>query len=131
MHGIETAGSVLRYRVESESRQQDNIDVTDPSWQDERREVRPDEAGRGTGGVTMDQQALGSGEPQMAAVEGLAPLLPEQLLDAPQRTPEQRLMAAVLEDAMRELARPAGDRCRARARRRAAIEAWVPAGDRA
>jgi hypothetical protein len=77
----------------------------------------------------MDQQALASGEPRMAAVEGLAPLLPEQLLDAPQRTPEQRLMAAVLEDAMRELARPAGDWCGARARRRAEIEAWFASDD--
>ena len=65
----------------------------------------------------------------MSAVERLAPLLPEQLLDAPQRTPEQRLMAAVLEDAMRELTRPEGGWFGARARRRAELEAWFASDD--
>src|SRR5262245_18353202 len=40
---------VLRYRVESESRQQDNIDVTDPPWQDERRGRTKPGAGLGGG----------------------------------------------------------------------------------
>ena len=65
----------------------------------------------------------------MVAIEELAPWVPEQLLDAPQRTPEQRLMAAVLEDALRELSRPAGEWFGARARRRAEIEAWFASDD--
>jgi hypothetical protein len=77
----------------------------------------------------MEQHALAREGPQMAAVEGLAPLLPEQLLDAPRRTPEQRLMAAVLEDAMRELSRPEGEWIGARARRLAEIHAWFASDD--
>jgi hypothetical protein len=77
----------------------------------------------------MEQQSLGREETRMGAVEGLAPLLPEQLLGAPQRTPEQRLMVAVLEDAMRELVRPGGEWLGARARRRAEIEAWFASDD--
>src|SRR5262245_18983750 len=77
----------------------------------------------------MEQQSPGGGETAMGAVGGLAPLLPEQLLGAPQRTPEQRLMAAVLEDAMRELGRPDGGWFGARARRRAEIEAWFASDD--
>ena len=76
----------------------------------------------------MDQHSIGLEEP-MVAVEGLAPLVPEQMLDAPQRTPEQRLMAAVLEDALRELARPGGEWLGTRARRRAEIVAWFASDD--
>jgi hypothetical protein len=77
----------------------------------------------------MYQQTLAREGPWRGAGDGLAPLLPEQMLDAPQRTPEQRLMAAVLEDAMRELARPGGAWFGARARRRAEIEAWFLSDD--
>ncbi len=73
----------------------------------------------------MEQHALGRED----LWSGLAPLLPEQLLGRPLRTPEQRLMAAVLEDAMRELARPAGSWCGARARRQAEVWAWFEAED--
>jgi hypothetical protein len=77
----------------------------------------------------MHQQTLAHEGPWRGAVEGLAPLLPEQMLGAPQRSPEQRLMAAVLEDAMRELARPGGEWFGARARRRAEIRAWFASDD--
>ena len=76
----------------------------------------------------MDQQPHGR-ERSWGAVAGLAPLLPDQLLGGPVRTPEQRLMAAVLEDAMRELARPRGAWLGARARQRAEIEAWFDSDD--
>lgn len=77
----------------------------------------------------MHQQTLAREGPWRGAVEGLAPLLPEQMLGAPQRSPEQRLMAAVLEDAMRELARPGGEWFGARARRHAEIRAWFASDD--
>ena len=77
----------------------------------------------------MHQQTLAREGPLTVAIEGLAPLLPEQMLDAPQRSPEQRLMVAVLEDAMRELARPGGEWFGARARRRAEIVAWFASDD--
>jgi hypothetical protein len=60
---------------------------------------------------------------------GLVSLMPEQLLGGPCRTPEQRLMAAVLEDAVRELVRPGGTWYGARARRRAEAEMWFESDD--
>ena len=77
----------------------------------------------------MGQHALAREGPEMDAMEGLAPLLPAQLLDAPRRTPEQRLMAAVLEDAMRELSRPGGEWPGARTRRLAEIRDWFASDD--
>jgi len=59
----------------------------------------------------------------------LAPLVPEQLLGGPRRTPEQRLMGAVLEDALRELVRPGGTWDGARARRRAEVRTWLASDD--
>ncbi len=60
---------------------------------------------------------------------GPATLVPEQLLGTPRRTPEQRLMAAVLEDALRELDRPGGSWYGARARRRAEVQVWLESND--
>ena len=56
-------------------------------------------------------------------------LMPEQMLRRPCCTPEQRLMAAVLEDAMRELERPGGEWYGARARRRAEVQFWLASDD--
>jgi hypothetical protein len=60
---------------------------------------------------------------------GPVSLVPEQLRGDPDRTPEQRLMAAVLEDAVRELVRPSGAGYGARARRRAEVELWFESDD--
>ena len=59
----------------------------------------------------------------------LAPLLPLQLVDRPHRSPEQRLMAAVLEDAMREMARSSEIWVGPAGRRRAEVQAWVESDD--
>jgi hypothetical protein len=64
-----------------------------------------------------------------ASAAGLASLVPEQLLAHPPHTPEQRLMAAVLEDALRELVRPGGAWYGARARRRAEVQVWLESDD--
>jgi hypothetical protein len=58
-----------------------------------------------------------------------APLLPPQVVSGPYRSPEQRLMAAVLEDAMRELARRSEAWIGAAERRRAEVQAWVESDD--
>ena len=60
---------------------------------------------------------------------GLVSLVPEQLRWTPERTPEQRLMAAVLEDAVRELVRPSGAWYGAAARRRAEVVLWFESDD--
>jgi hypothetical protein len=59
----------------------------------------------------------------------LAPLVPEQLLGRPRRTPEQRLMRAVLENALRELVRPGAGWDGVRARRRAEVQLWLASDD--
>jgi hypothetical protein len=59
----------------------------------------------------------------------LAPLVPEQLRGPRQRTPEERLMAAVLEDALRELTRPGGEWRGARSRRHAEVQLWFGSDD--
>jgi len=77
----------------------------------------------------MDQHAYETEDTGMSGGDGIVPLVPEQLLAAPRRTPEQRLMGAVLEDAMRELTRPGGEWRGARSRRRAEIQAWFESDD--
>src|SRR5262249_2098175 len=77
----------------------------------------------------MDQHAYETEDTGMSGGDGIVPLVPEQLLAAPRRTPEQRLMGAVLEGAMRELPRPGGDWRGARSRRRAEIQAWFESDD--
>ena len=81
----------------------------------------------------MEQQARRAAGPWGRADESevpwLAPLLPPQLVSGPYRTPEQRLMAAVLEDAMRELVRPSEVWIGAAERQRAEVQAWVESDD--
>jgi len=77
----------------------------------------------------MEQQARRAVGALDARVPWLAPLLPLQLVDRPHRSPEQRLMAAVLEDAMRELARPSEIWIGPAGRRRAEVQAWVESDD--
>ena len=77
----------------------------------------------------MEQQARRAVRALDAGVPWLAPLLPLQLVDRPHRSPEQRLMAAVLEDAMRELARPSEIWVGTAGRRRAEVQAWVESDD--
>jgi hypothetical protein len=76
----------------------------------------------------MEQQVRRAVGAWNAGVPWLAPLLPPQLV-YPHRSPEQRLMAAVLEDAMRELARPSEIWIGAAGRRRAEVQAWVESDD--
>jgi len=64
-----------------------------------------------------------------SGVPWLAPLLPPQLLGRPHRSPEQQLMAAVLEDAMRELLRPVQPWIGSAWRQRAELQAWFESDD--
>jgi hypothetical protein len=66
---------------------------------------------------------------RIGAWPGPAPQVPEQLHWRPHSTPEQRLMAAVLEDAMRELTRPGGGWYGARARRQIEVQRWLESDD--
>jgi hypothetical protein len=81
----------------------------------------------------MNQQAQAQGGSRSGAddvgIPWLAPLLPEQVLGRPRRTPEQRLMVALLEDAVRELVRPEVAWMGAAARRRAEVWSWVESDD--
>jgi hypothetical protein len=78
---------------------------------------------------TMEQQARQAVGAWHAGVPWPAPLLPPQLVDRPHRSPEQRLMAAVLEDAIRELERPSEIWIGPAGRRRAEVQAWVESDD--
>jgi len=77
----------------------------------------------------MQQQARRAVGAWEGVVPWLAPLLPLQLVDRPHRSPEQRLMAAVLEDAMRELARSSEIWVGPAGRGRAEVQAWVESDD--
>ena len=77
----------------------------------------------------MEQQARRAVRALDAGVPWLAPLLPLQLVDRPHRSPEQRLMAAVLEYAIRELERPSEIWIGPAGRRRAEVQAWVESDD--
>lgn len=81
----------------------------------------------------MEQQARRATRPcergDDSGVPWLAPLLPPQLLGRPYRSPEQQLMAAVLEDAMRELARPVQVWVGSAGRQRAEVQSWFESDD--
>src|SRR5262249_37656691 len=112
-----SSGEMLRCRVKCRPAKQASIDTLGRLWQARDREEPRWSARARYQEETMEQQARRAIGAWGAGVPRLAPLLPLQLVDRPHRSPEQRLMAAVLEDAMRELARPS--------------EIWVgPAGRR-
>src|SRR5262249_10906033 len=82
---------------------------------------------RGHREATMQQVRRAAGPYERgddSGVPWLAPLLPPQLLGRPHRSPEQQLMAAVLEDAMRELLRPVEPWIGSAWRQRAELQAW-------